>query len=148
DVLGASTPLRSLEIALEPNFLVGNCESGYSCVYQNTFSWRTATQPLVMENNPRAVFERLFGDAANPTERADRVRRRRSILDSVNDEVAGLQRTLGAADRGTVTEYLESIRDVERRLERIERQQTDVPVDLRRPAGIPSSFQDHATLMF
>jgi hypothetical protein len=148
DALGASTPLRSLELALEPNFLVGNCESGYSCVYQNTISWRTPTSPLVMENNPRAVFERLFGDASTPGERAERLRRRRSILDSVSDEVAGLQRTLGAADRGTVTEYLDSVRDVERRLERAERQHTESPVDLQRPAGIPASFHDHATLMF
>ncbi len=148
DVLGAATPLRSLELALEPNFLVGNCESGYSCVYQNTTSWRTATSPIVMENNPRAVFERLFGDGASPGERADRLRRNRSILDSVNEEVAGLQRALGPADRGTVAEYLDSIRDVERRLQRTEQQHAESPVDLKRPTGIPASFQEHAALMF
>lgn len=148
DVVSGSTPLRSLELALEPNFLVGNCESGYSCVYQNTFSWRTATSPLVMENNPRAVFERLFGDGANPAERASRLRGNRSILDSVNEEVASLERTLGPSDRGTVHDYLESIRDVERRLARAEHQHAELPEALRRPAGIPASFDEHATVMF
>src|SRR5262245_24857026 len=91
-VLGRDTPLTSLELALEQNYLVGNCDNGYSCVYWNTISWRTPTTPLPMEVNPRVVFERMFGDGGTPSERLSQVRDDRSILDSVKDAISGLQR--------------------------------------------------------
>lgn len=148
DAIGAETPLRSLEVALEPNYMVGNCESGYSCVYQNTIAWRTPTAPLVMENNPRAVFERLFGEAGSAGERARRIRRRRSLLDSVLGEMATLRRDLGPADRADVDLYLASVRDVEQRLERVERSHAQMPEAMPVPLGIPASFEEHAALMF
>ena len=95
--LGEETPLRSLELALEPNFLVGNCEGGYSCVYVNTFSWRTPTMPLPMETNPHAVFERLFGQGGDPEARLAQMRKDRSLLDAVTEDMRRLQRALGPA---------------------------------------------------
>jgi hypothetical protein len=148
-VLGKETPLDSLQVALEPNYLVGNCEGGYSCVYQNTFSWRTPTQPVPMETNPRVVFERLFGSEATAEERVVRMRKDRGILDAVADDMARLTRSLVPADRRMVNEYVDSVRDVEKRLEKLERHaQASVDPVGARPDGIPGSFEEHARLMF
>lgn len=148
NVLGKDTPLRSLELALEPSFVVGNCETGYSCAYINTTSWRTPTTPLPMETNPRVVFERLFGDAPTRATRLAQMQRDRSILDSVTEETSRLQRTLGPGDRRRVTDYLDAIRDVERRLQMTgERVETTVDAPPA-PLGIPESFREHAELMF
>ena len=103
--LGVDTPLRSLELTLEPNFTVGNCEGGYSCVYVNTFSWRTPTMPLPMETNPHAVFERLFGAGGDPAARLAQMRRDRSLLDAVTEDMVRLQRTLGPRDRATARRW-------------------------------------------
>jgi hypothetical protein len=147
-VLGADTPLSSLELAVEPNFIVGNCDNGYSCVYQNTFSWKSPTQPLPMENNPRVIFERMFGDGSSPEVRRAQMRRGRSILDWVSADMNRLVRTLGPGDRTTVTEYLDAVREVEGRIQMAERQgQSSLETSIARPLGIPVSDDDHFKLM-
>ncbi|MBM3779116.1 MAG: DUF1552 domain-containing protein [Acidimicrobiia bacterium] len=145
--LGRETQLTSLEMAIESSF-VGNCDQGYSCVYVNTFSWRTPTMPLPMENNPRVVFERLFGDGGTTEQRLGQMRRDRSILDFVGEDLARLQKGLGAGDRKTVDEYLDALRDVESRIQKAERNSatTELPLSAQ-PAGIPESYADHADLM-
>jgi hypothetical protein len=148
-VLGTDTRLMSIEMALEQNYLVGNCDNGYSCVYWNTISWRTPTTPLPMEVNPRIVFERMFGDGGSPQQRLAQVREDRSILDSVKDAVAGLERRLGAGDRVKVAEYLDSMREIERRIQVAERQSGESPIALPdRPIGVPENYDEHAKLMF
>ena len=107
--------------------IVGTCENGYSCVYMNTLSWRTPTTPLPIENNPRVVFERMFGDGGSSAQRRFQMRNNRSILDSVTGELARLQRGLGAPDRATVGDYVDSVREVERRIQRAERGGRDRP---------------------
>ncbi len=148
DKLGVDTPLRSLEIALESNFNAGNCENGYSCTYVNTFAWRTPTMPLPMENNPRAVFERLFGDGETVAARRAEMRRDRSILDAVTGEMADLQKKLGGRDRVIIGEYLDAVREVERRIQKAE-ERTDGPAEhLTAPMGIPGAYDEHARLMY
>jgi hypothetical protein len=148
--LGAETQLASLELALDSVEVLGACDAGYSCAYANTIAWRTATTPLPMENNPRAVFERMFGasDTTDPATRQARLAQNRSILDFVADEVQSLNRALGAGDRGKLTEYLEAVRDVERRIQTAEGQTTrELPV-VEQPLGIPDTFDAHARLMY
>src|SRR5579862_826547 len=122
--LGKDTQLASLEMCLDPNELIGACEAGYSCAYSNTLSWRDATTPLPMENQPRAVFERLFGDSENTTRaaRMARIEEDRSILDSLVQEVSQFQKKLGSGDRAKLTQYLDAIRDLERRIQKAEAQ--------------------------
>ena len=146
--LGRDTPLPSLELAVDSGDLVGNCDNGYDCAYLNTISWRTPTTPLPTERNPAVVFERLFGDGGTAAERRAEVHRDRSILDDVTDDIAALQRAVGPADRARVDEYLEAVREIERRL-----RSTDHAVDRElppfdRPTGIPEDFGEHAALMF
>lgn len=146
--LGKSTQLGSLEIGLEAPGMVGNCDSGYSCAYTNTISWRTPTSPMPMEVDPRAVFERLFGDGESTTaaSRLARANEDRSILDFVRQDVARLQPGLGARDKGKLTEYLDAIRDIERRIQLAEEQKVQLPV-MDRPVGVPDSFDEHCKLM-
>jgi len=148
--LGRDTPLPSLEISLENSFVVGNCDNGYSCVYTNTIAWRSPTTPLPMEHNPRVVFERLFGEGGSTTERLARLGEDRSILDAVREDMARLQQKLGPGDRGRVSQYLDAVREIERRIQRVEAQADDaeLPENLARPVGIPESFDEHARLMF
>ncbi len=148
--LGRHTQLPSLEMALENNeILVGACEAGYSCVYQNTISWRTPTMPLPMEIHPRAVFERLFGEEATAAEQLIQRRTTRSIVDSVTQEMVRLQKTLGASDRVRVRDYLDSVRDIEQRIQRTETTNTESTLSLpERPVDIPETFEEHAKLMF
>jgi hypothetical protein len=148
--LGQHTELASLELSLESTESAGACDPGYSCAYTSTISWRSESTPLPMENNPRTVFERLFGDggSTDPSARLARMRQQRSILDSISQKVATLQRGLGAGDRAKLGEYLESVRDVERRIQNAEAQRFDNLPVVDHPAGIPSSFEDHAKLMF
>ncbi len=148
--IGRDTPLPSLELAIDLDFLVGNCENGYSCVYMNTIAWRTATTPLPMENNPRVVFERLFGDGGTREERLAELRTDRSILDSVTDDLAHLERSLGNSDRRRLDQYLDAVRAVERRIQLSEAQGANatLPDELERPAGIPRAYEDHVALMF
>jgi hypothetical protein len=148
--LGAETQLASLELAIESSDTAGACDVGFACAYTNTISWRGSSTPLPMQHNPRAVFERLFGDAGSTDARARlaRLRQQRSVLDSVRDEIAGLSRALGPADQVKLTEYLDSVRDVERRIERAESQSgRELPL-LDRPAGAPADYEQHVKLMF
>jgi len=148
--LASETQLASLEMGLETSELVGACDAGYSCAYEGTISWRTPTLPLPMEHDPRAIFERLFGDSgsSDPRARLARTRANRSLLDSVSEELASLRSTLGPRDRSKLSEYLDAIRDVERRIQKAEEQSDrDLPV-VEQPAGIPDSYEDFAKLMF
>ena len=148
--LGKHTQLASLELALESTEVVGTCDNGYSCAYTNTLSWRTPKTPMPMENHPRAVFERLFGDSdsTDPGERLARIQEDRSILDLVSQEVARLLKGLGATDRTKLTEYLDAIRDVERRIRMAEGQSSQELPALDRPAGVPATIEEHTKLMF
>ena len=147
--LGRNTPLPSLELAIDLDGLVGNCENGYSCVYLNTVAWRSPTTPLPMENNPRVVFERLFGDGGTTEQRVAEMRRDRSILDSVTDDLATLEHRIGAGDRSRLDQYLDAIRALERRIQLAEVQSADAELPaLARPVGIPETFEGHVKLMF
>jgi len=149
--LGQHTQLGSLELGLESAGLAGACDVGYSCAYVNTLCWRSPTTPLPMENNPRAVFERLFGDSDSTDERARaaRAQKDRSILDSVTETVADLRQELGSRDRAKLSQYLEAIRDIERRIQTAEAQSgRELPVVERPAGGIPASFEEYANLMF
>ncbi len=147
DVLGRETQLTSLELALESSF-VGNCDQGYSCAYVNTFAWRAPTMPLPMENNPRIVFERMFGDGGSVEARLGQMKRDRSILDRVSADLAGLQKRLGPGDRATISGYLDAVRDVERRIQKAEQHSATTPLpESAQPMGIPESFPDHCDLM-
>ncbi len=147
---GKATQLGSLEIGLEEPTLAGGCDSGYSCAYTNTISWRTPITPNPMEINPRAVFERLFGDG-DSTDRASRLKRMnedRSILDFVREDVARLQPGLGARDKSKLNEYLEGIRDIERRIQKAEEQSATMKLPvMERPTAIPDEFEEHSKLM-
>lgn len=148
--LGQSTQLASLELSMESTESAGTCNPGFSCAYTSTISWRSPTTPLPMENNPRAVFERLFGDtgSTDPAARLRRMRKDRSILDSVAERAAQLQRRLGPGDRLKLGEYLEAIRDVERRIQNAEAENfQELPI-VDHPAGVPSTFAEHARLIY
>jgi hypothetical protein len=147
--LGRETQLPSLEMAMDMMQVVGQCDNGYACVYQNNLSWSSPTTPLPAEAHPRLVFEQLFGEGGTKADRQAALRRRASLLDFVKDDMARLGRELGPADRARVDQYLESVRDVERRIQRSEQQVADNPLpDLDRPLGAPAAYADHARLMF
>src|SRR5262252_4047766 len=146
---GKHTQLASLELAIENGETAGACDVGFACAYTNTISWKSANTPLFAQNNPRAVFERMFGDTGNtdPKARLTRIRQQRSVLDSLTQEVARLQGSLGSADRTKLSQYLESIRDVERRIQLAEEQNDqNLPV-VDHPAGIPATYDEHVKLM-
>jgi len=148
--LGKKTQLASLEIGLEEPTLAGSCDTGYSCAYTNTISWRTPTTPNPMEINPRAVFERLFGDgdSTEPAARLKLMREDRSILDFVREDVARLEPGLGSRDKSKLNEYLDGIREVERRIQKAEEQSATMKMPLlERPSSIPDEFEEHAKLM-
>jgi hypothetical protein len=146
----AETQLASLELSMDAPNNAGACTGNLSCAYTHTISWRSPTQPLPMEYNPRAVFEKLFGDTGS-TDRAARearLRQHKSILDSVTEKLAGLKREIGAQDQNKVDEYTEAVRDVERRVARAEEQSgVELPV-MEQPQGVPTEFEDHLHLMF
>jgi hypothetical protein len=147
--LGRNTQLPSLELAMDLLSVVGQCDNGYACVYQNNLSWSSPTTPLPAEAHPRLVFENLFGEGGSSAERRASLRERASLLDSVTDELARLQNTLGPGDRNRVSEYMESVRNVERRIQRAEAAAVDNPLpDVDRPTGVPAAYADHARLMF
>jgi hypothetical protein len=147
--LGKETQLPSLELAMDMLQVVGQCDNGYACVYQNNLSWSSPTTPLPAEAHPRLVFESLFGEGGKPADRRAALRRRASLLDFVKEDMARLERTLGPADRARVREYLDSVREVERRIQKAEADATGGALpDLDRPVGVPASYADHARLMF
>ena len=146
---GAHTQWASLELGLEGADFTGACCGNYSCAYTNTVSWRTPTTPMPVETDPRNVFERMFGDgdSAGGEARLRRLAQDRSILDSVRRDAAGLEKTLGPADREKLDQYFDAIRDVERRITRAEEQNAVVP-DMARPIGVPDNYDEYAKLMF
>ena len=147
--IGHQTQLPSLELAMDLMQTVGQCDNGYACVYQNNLSWSSPTTPLPAEAHPRLVFENLFGEGGTPEERRAALRERASLLDSIADDMNRLKRELGASDQARVLEYLDSIREVERRIQNAETDSKDNPLpDLERPMGVPASYADHVRLMF
>jgi hypothetical protein len=147
--IGQDTAFPSLEVATEDfSALIGSCAPGYSCAYANTLSWQGPTTPLPMEINPRVMFERMFGDGDTAEQRAARIREDRSVLDFVAEDLTDLERGIGPKDRARLGEYLEHIREVERRIQRAEQQtHSDLAVP-EAPVGVPESFDDHVSLLF
>ena len=149
-VLGQETQLATLELAIDGRDFAGSCDEGFSCAYTNTISWANDTTPLPMENNPRAVFERLFGDSGStdPAVRKARLEKDASLLDSVTDRARYLSRQLGSTDQAKLDQYLEAVRDIERRIQMAEAQsERELPV-VDQPAGIPDTFGEHTKMMF
>jgi hypothetical protein len=144
------TQLSSLQMTADENSLLGSCDLGYSCAYSSTLSWLTPTLPLMAENNPRVLFQRMFGasDSTDAHVRAARLTQDRSLLDSVNDRVNQLQRKLGTADNRKVNDYLTALRDVERRIQKAEEQSSKELPDVAQPAGIPDSFEEQVRLLY
>ena len=147
--IGRETQLPSLELAMDLLQVVGQCDNGYACVYQNNLSWSSPTTPLPAEAHPRIVFESLFGEGGSVSERRAALRKKASLLDAFNHDIARLQRDLGPGDRARVSDYLESVRDVERRIQKAQADTAENPLpDLDRPVGVPAAYADHARLMF
>jgi hypothetical protein len=147
--LGAQTRLPSLELAMDLLTTVGQCDNGYACVYQNNLSWASPTSPLPAEAHPRIAFERLFGEGGTAAERRAELRKNASLLDWVSEDIARLKTKLGPGDRARVTQYLDTVREVERRIQKAEAEASDSRLpDLDRPMGVPAAYADHAKLMF
>ncbi len=147
--IGKTTQLPSLEMSMDLMQTVGQCDNGYACVYQNNLSWASPTTPLPAEAHPRLIFESLFGEGGTPDQRRAALRKRASLLDFISSDLSRLKRDLGAADRSKVADYLDAVREVERRIQRAEADATANPLpDLDRPTGVPAAYADHARLMF
>jgi hypothetical protein len=147
--IGKDSPLPSLELATDLLTNTGNCDNGYACVYMTSLSWSSPNTPLPPEGHPRVVFDRLFGAGGTAQDRTANLRRNASILDWVNGEIASLQKDLGASDRQKVGQYLDTVREVERRIQRAESQAKENPLpDLERPLGVPALYADHVKLLF
>ena len=147
--IGQKTQLPSLELAMDLLENVGQCDNGYACVYQNYLSWSSPTTPLPAEAHPRIVFENLFGEGGTPADRRQALQRRASLLDSVTQEMQRFKLQLGADDRNKVDDYFQSIREIERRIQKAEASVEENPLpDLDRPTGVPASYAEHARLMF
>jgi hypothetical protein len=148
--IGQDTILPSMELASEDHSgLIGSCDRDYGCIYMNTLSWRTPTTPMPMEINPRKVFERMFGQGGSASERLARIQEDRSILDAITKDAASLELKLGASDRQVMSQYLENVREIERRIERAESSQGDQDLLLpTRPAGVPFNYEEHIKLMY
>ena len=148
--IGQETLLPSLELATEDNSaLIGACDRDYGCIYMNTLSWRTPTTPLPMEINPRKVFDRMFGEGGTAADRSARVAEDKSILDAITKDAGALKRTLGPKDQSMMSDYLESVREIERRIQKTGAMQSDVGTSLPpQPVGIPYAFDEHVKLMY
>jgi hypothetical protein len=147
--LGKDTAIPSLELGTDLIAQVGNCDNGYACVYQNNLSWSSPTTPLPTEADPRVLFERLFGDGGSATDRRAELRKNRSILDLISEDMSRLQRKLGTSDRTRLEQYVDSVREVERRVQKAEEQAGEsILPDLERPANVPAEWEDHVKLMF
>ena len=148
--IGQDSLLPSMEVATEDNSaLLGACDRDYGCIYMNTLSWRTPTTPMPMEINPRKVFDRMFGEGGTPEERAARLQEDRSILDTITKDAGVLQKTLGPKDRSMMSDYLESVREIERRIQKAGNLETGIDMQLPpQPVGIPYAFDEHVKLMY
>jgi Protein of unknown function (DUF1552) len=147
--IGQDTRVPSLELAMDLLTPIGVCDNGYACVYQNNLSWSSPTTPLPAEAHPRAVFERLFGEGGSAAERSAELRKNASLLDWVTADISRLQRKLGQGDRNKVNEYLDTVREVERRIQKAEAEAASNHLpDLDRPVGVPAAYADHAKLLF
>jgi hypothetical protein len=147
--IGQGTQLPSLELGMDLLEIVGQCDDGFACVYQNNLSWSSPTTPLPYEAHPRKVFERLFGEGGSAAERTKTLKKKASMLDRVKSDISRLQRELGSSDRTKVDQYLDSVREVERRIQIAETGVAENPVpDFERPVGVPAAYADHAKLMF
>jgi hypothetical protein len=147
--MGKDTRLPSLELAVDLTTPIGACDGGMSCVYENSLSWSSPTTPLPSEANPRVVFERLFGDGGSAADQLAALREDGSMIDFVSDDIAHVQRKLGASDRTKLSQYLDTVRELERRIQKAEGQMANSTMpDLDRPIGVPSEYGDHAKLMF
>lgn len=147
--IGQATRLPSIELAMDLLTVVGQCDNGYACVYQNNLSWSSPTSPLPAEAHPRVAFERLFGDGGSVADRKSELRKDSSLLDWVREDIARLQKKLGAGDRSKVSDYLDTVREVERRIQNAEASTGQSTLqDLDRPVGVPALYADHARLMF
>jgi len=147
--IGRQTLLPSLELSMDLLQTVGQCDNGYACVYQNNLSWSSPTTPLPAEAHPRIVFERLFGEGGSAADRRSALQKRASLLDWVREDITRLQKELGPEDRTRVGQYLDTVREVERRIQKAEAETTDSLLpDLDRPVGVPAAYADHARLMF
>jgi hypothetical protein len=144
--VGQDTPLPSIELSIEPAGLT--CDGNFTCAYRNTLSWKSATMPLPMENNPQLIFERLFGDGTTDLQRRERRTQAASLLDSIGGQVASLQKGLPAADRARMNDYLEEVREIERRVQKVGEKLTEDMVLPDAPVGIPTNFEEHLELMF
>jgi hypothetical protein len=147
--IGKETPLPSLELAMDLMATVGDCDNGFACVYQNNLSWSSPTTPLPAEAHPRAVFERLFGDGGKTADRRAEMKKDASILDWITEDIASLRGKVGPADRTRINQYLDTVREVERRIQKAEAQARESRLpELDRPLGVPAAYADHARLMF
>jgi len=147
--IGKDTRLPSLELAMDLLTTVGQCDNGYACVYQNNLSWSSPTTPLPAEAHPRIAFERLFGEGGSAADRKAELRKKASLLDFVTEDISRLQQKLDAGDRGKVNQYLDTVREVERRIQKAEAEAgSNGARDLDRPLGVPAAYADHAKLMF
>lgn len=146
--IGTATPFPSLELGTDLLSMVGNCDNGYACAYQNSLSWSSPTTPLPTEGDPRVLFERLFGDGGSPEQRQRELRTNASLLDSVMNDINRMQVSLGGNDKIRVEEYLDTVREVERRVQQAQRQSSETPLpELRRPTSVPDEWEDHVKLM-
>jgi hypothetical protein len=147
--MGQATRLPSLELAMDLLEVVGQCDNGYACVYQNNLSWSSPTNPLPAEAHPRIAFEKLFGEGGTPAERRAELKKEASLLDWVRADFDRLQTQLGPSDRARVRDYLDSVREIERRIQKGEQDAEHSNLtDLERPLGVPAAYADHARLMF
>ena len=147
--LGKETRLPSLELAVDATTPIGACDGGMSCIYETSLSWSSPTTPLPAEANPRVVFERLFGDGGSAADRLAALREDGSLIDFVSDDIAHVQKKLGPGDRTKLSQYLDTVREIERRIQKAEQQTANSAApDLTRPIGVPSAYGDHAKLMF
>ena len=147
--VGGDTPLPSLELGTDLIAQVGNCDNGFACAYMNSLSWASPTSPNPTEADPRIVFERLFGDGGTPEQRQAEFKKNKSILDWVLDDMSSLQKRLGTADRNRMNEYLDTVREVERRIQRAEESTSESPLtDLSRPTSVPEVWEEHVKLMY
>ena len=146
--IGTATPFPSLELGTDLLSMVGNCDNGYACAYQNSLSWSSPTTPLPTEGDPRVLFERLFGDGGSPEQRQRELRTNASLLDSVMNDINRMQVSLGGNDKIRVEEYLDTVREVERRVQQAQRQSSETPLpELQRPTSVPDEWEDHVKLM-